>query len=109
MVVNIWIHGNNLDIQFVQCVRLKIFLKLKNDTIFYSRGYDSNLYMVYSNLLSSSMFWLLSTLIVVAGLLPDLFFKALEALNLKFRTVFPGNETMGTKKVGPKLVQSTYL
>lgn len=68
-----------------------------------------NLFMVYSNLLSSSFFWILSTLIIVAGLLPDLFFKACEALNFRFRTVFPGNHAMGTKKTGPKLIQTTYL
>ena len=68
-----------------------------------------NLYMVYSRLLSSSFFWILSTLIVVAGLLPDLFFKALEALNFKLRTIFPGNDKMGTRKRGPKLIQTTYL
>jgi hypothetical protein len=68
-----------------------------------------NLFMVYSNLVSSSFFWVLSTLIIVAGLLPDLFFKALEALDFRFRTIFPGNEPMGTKKFGPKLTQTTYL
>lgn len=68
-----------------------------------------NLFMVYSNLLSSGFFWTLSTLIIVAGLLPDLFFKALEALNFRFRTIFPGNEPMGTKKYGTKLMQTTYL
>lgn len=67
-----------------------------------------NLFMVYSHLLSSSFFWILSTLIIVAGLLPDLFFKALEALNFRLRTIFPGNEAMGTKKLGSKL-QTTYL
>jgi hypothetical protein len=68
-----------------------------------------NLFMVYSNLVSSSFFWVLSTLIIVAALLPDLFLKALEALNFRFRTIFPGNEPMGTKKFGTKLVQTTYL
>jgi hypothetical protein len=65
--------------------------------------------MVYSNLLSSSFFWILSTLIVIAGLLPDLFVKALEALKVRFRTIYPGNAYMGTQKLGPKLVQTTYL
>lgn len=65
--------------------------------------------MVYSHLLSSSFFWVLASLILVAGLLPDLYFKAVEALNFKLKTVFPGNSEMGTKFHGPKLVQSTYL
>lgn len=75
---------------------------------FYS-AFDMNLLMVYSHLLASASFWVLASLILVAGLLPDLYFKAVEALNFKFRTVFPGNEEMHTKVRGPKLVQSTYL
>jgi hypothetical protein len=65
--------------------------------------------MVYTNLLSSSFFWILSSLIIVTGLLPDFFFKALEALNFRFKTIFPGNQKMGTKRLRPKLIQTTYL
>jgi hypothetical protein len=68
-----------------------------------------NLLMVYSHLLASATFWILASLILVAGLLPDLYFKAVEALNFKLRSVFPGNDEMKTKVRGPKLVQSTYL
>lgn len=72
-------------------------------------NFDMNLFAVYSNLLSSAFFWLLSILILVAGLLPDSYFKAVEALNFKLLGVFPGNSGMGTKVRGPKLIQTTYL
>lgn len=109
MALNIRLHGNNLRVQFIQCVSIFSLLNRFFKHNFVYRGYDMNLYMVYSNLLSSSFFWLSSTLIIIAGLLPDLFFKALEAINLKFKTIFPGNESMGTKKKRQKLIQTTYL
>lgn len=86
-----------------------LIIQLNVPFLRHNSAYDMNLFMVYSKLLSSSFFWVLSTLIIVAGLLPDLFFKALEALNVRFRTVFPGNDAMGTKKRGPKFIQTTYL
>jgi len=55
------------------------------------------------------MFWLLTCVIMVAGLLPDLTIKAFDSFHLAFRTIYPGNEAMGTKKHGPKIIQTTYL
>jgi len=96
---------------FIATIWLSIFGFMATTYIYnlFNAAYDMNLFMVYSRLLSSGFFWTLSTLIIVAGLLPDLFFKALEALNVKLRTIFPGNDAMGTTKRGPKLIQTTYL
>lgn len=65
--------------------------------------------MVYTNLLSSSFFWALSALIIVTSLLPDYFFKSLEALNIELPRIFPGNKAMGTRKLGSKLSDTTHL
>lgn len=54
--------------------------------------------MVYSYLMSSLSFWVISTLIIVTALVPDLTFKTLEALNIRVRKIFPGNKEMGTRR-----------
>jgi len=53
--------------------------------------------MVYTYLLSSLSFWVVSLIITVAGLLPDFTFKAFELVQSEIRTLFPGNDKMGTK------------
>lgn len=68
-----------------------------------------NLFMVYNNLLASPTFWMLSLLIMTAGLLPDMTLKAFDSLNLRMRTVFPGNEKMGTLKFRSRLIETTPL
>ena len=99
---------------FIGTVWLSIFGFMGTTFVYnlFNLSYDHNLFMVYSSLLASPSFWTLSTLIVVTGLFPDITVRATVALNIKFRTIFPGNEKMGTSKrnqTGPKRVQTTYL
>lgn len=71
-----------------------------------------NLYHVYTKLLSSGSFWILSSVAMVAGLLPDYTLKAISALDIKLKKLYPGNSQMGTrrsKKVAPIDSQTTYL
>jgi hypothetical protein len=58
-----------------------------------------NLYFVYTKLLSSASFWILSTVVTVAALLPDFTFKAMEALNIMPKTIYPGNEEYKRRKL----------
>ena len=50
-----------------------------------------NLFFVYTNLLSSPSFWILSIVITVAALLPDFTSKSMEIMGIKPRTIYPGN------------------
>lgn len=80
-------------------------IKLK---LFNYSGYDMNLFMVYARLLSSGSFWLLSVVVIVAGLLPDYTLKALQAINVSFSNFYPGSRRKKTK-VAPTFSQTTYL
>jgi len=69
-----------------------------------------SLYMVYAKLLMNPSFWIFSTIITAAALLPDFTIRAFSVLNLGTGKFFPGNAKMSTnRKVGPLLSQTTYL
>lgn len=74
---------------------------------FICRGYDT-LYMVYTYLLSAPSFWIISIIVVVAGLLPDFTLKAMKVVNIKFGRFYPGSERRKAK-IAPILTQTTYL
>jgi hypothetical protein len=70
-----------------------------------------NLFMVYTKMLTSTIFWILSTVIIVASLLPDFSFRAFTTINIGVGSIFPGNARMGTKKrkIAPLTHETTYL
>lgn len=55
--------------------------KILNFNNYFFRTYD--VFLVYTNLLSSPLFWMLSILIIVAALLPDFTIKIIQILNIK--------------------------
>lgn len=57
-----------------------------------------NLFFVYTNLLKSMSFWMLSIVVTVGALLPDFTFKTMEALKILPKTIFPGNEEYKMRK-----------
>lgn len=66
-----------------------------------------NLFFVYTNLLSSPSFWILSIVITVAALLPDFTSKSMEIMGIKPRTIYPGKSKNFKVKVDN--YETTYL
>lgn len=52
--------------------------------------FEGDLLHVYSNLLAAPTFWLLSLVIIIAALVPDLILKALQAMGVHIQ-FFPGD------------------
>lgn len=90
------------------------FLSVKFKKIFnFSSGYDMNLYNVYTMLLQSASFWVLTSVVTVAALLPDFTFKTMEALRILPKTIYPGNDEYKRRKLlknrGFDTTETTYL
>lgn len=66
-----------------------------------------NLFFVYTNLLSSPSFWILSIIIIVSGLLPDFTLKAMDIMGMKPRTIYPGKSKISKTKI--ENFETTYL
>jgi hypothetical protein len=65
--------------------------------------------MVYTYLLAAPSFWVVSAIVIVAGLLPDYTLKAMQAVNIKFGRFFPGSGSRRKAKIAPSPSQTTYL
>ncbi|KAG5670176.1 hypothetical protein PVAND_000457 [Polypedilum vanderplanki] len=94
---------------FIGTIWLSIFGFIITTYIYnlFNAGYDT-LYMVYTYLLSAPSFWIISLIVVVAGLLPDYTLKSMKAINIKFGRFYPGVDRRKTK-IAPILSQTTYL
>lgn len=64
---------------------------------------------VYNNLLASPMFWLLSTLVIIACLVPDYAIKVCKVLNLRVNHFYPGSREQARQKKQRGDIESTYL
>ncbi|XP_070504807.1 phospholipid-transporting ATPase IF isoform X2 [Chironomus tepperi] len=97
---------------FIGTVWLSVFGFIITTYVYnlFNAGFDMSLYMVYAKLLMNPSFWIFSTIITAAALLPDFTIRAFNILNLGPGRFFPGNARMATsRKVGPLLSQTTYL
>lgn len=71
-----------------------------------------NLYYVYTKLISSLSFWILTCVVTIAALLPDFTFKSMEILNIMPKTIYPGNKKNEKKNLiqnSHDLRETTYL
>lgn len=64
---------------------------------------------VYTNLLGSPTFWLLSIVIIIAALIPDFARKAYISLNLNVEKIFPGASKSARDAFFKRKVETTYL